>query len=80
LKVLRFINVYFESIWTTRLHVYTNIIININGFNIMVTLISVYIEYIKIVCKIFIKYIVPTLQVYPNHLIIFLKIITNNIY
>jgi hypothetical protein len=41
----------------------------------MVTLISVYFEYIKILCKMFIKYIVPILQVYPNHHIILLKIL-----
>jgi hypothetical protein len=45
----------------------------------MVTLNSVYFEYIKFLCKIFAKYIVPILQIYPNHLIIFLKIITNDI-
>jgi len=59
---------------------YSSIIISINGLNIMVTLINVYFEYIKILCKIFTKYIVPILQVYPNHFIIFLKIITNDIY
>jgi hypothetical protein len=59
---------------------YSSIIININGFNIMGTLINVYFEYIKILWKTFTKYIVPILQVYPNHLIIFLKIITNDIY
>jgi hypothetical protein len=59
--------------------VYSNfIIISINGFNIMVTL-SIYFKYIKILGNIFIKYIVPTLQVYPNHLTILLKIITNDI-
>jgi len=41
----------------------------------MVTLISVYFEYTKILCKMFIKYIVPILQVYPNHHIILLKIL-----
>jgi hypothetical protein len=46
----------------------------------MVTLISLYFEYIKILCKIFTKYIVPILQVYPNHFIMFLTIITNDIY
>jgi len=46
----------------------------------MVTLISVYFEYKKISCKIFVKHIVPILQVYPNHLIIILKMITNDIY
>ncbi len=45
-------------------------IISINGLDIMVTLIIVYFEYIKISCKIFVKYIVPILEVYPNHLII----------
>ncbi len=56
------------------------IIININGLDIMVTLNNAYFEYIKILCKIFAKYIVPILQVYPNHLIILLKIITNDIF
>jgi hypothetical protein len=46
----------------------------------MVTLINVYFEYIKILCKIFTKYIVPILQIYPHHLIILLKIITNENY
>jgi hypothetical protein len=46
----------------------------------MVTLFSEYFEYIKILCKIFTKYIVPILQVYFNHFIILLKIITNEIY
>jgi hypothetical protein len=62
------------------IHVYSSIIISINGFDIMVTLINVYFEYIKNLCKIFTKYIVPILQVYPHHLIILLKIITNDIY
>jgi hypothetical protein len=44
----------------------------------MVTL-RVYFEYSKILCNIFIKYIVPILQVYPNHFIILLQIITNEI-
>jgi len=46
----------------------------------MVTLTDIDFEYIKIICNIFIKYIVPILQVYPNHFIILLKIITNDIY
>jgi hypothetical protein len=41
----------------------------------MVTLITIYFEYIKILCKMFTKYIVPILQVYPNHHIILLKIL-----
>ncbi len=45
LGILRFINVSFECIWTTILHVYSNIIVKINGFDIMVTL-CVYFEYI----------------------------------
>jgi len=80
LGVLGFINLYFECIQTTILDMYSSIIISINGFNIMVTLNSVYFEYIKILCKIFAKYIVPILQVYPKHLIILLEIITNYIY
>jgi hypothetical protein len=46
----------------------------------MVTLISVYFEYIKILCKIFNNYIVPILQIYQDHFLILLKIITNEIY
>ncbi len=75
-----FINVYFECIRTTILDVYSNIIIIINGLDFMVTLNGIYFKYSKIVCKIFAKYIVPILQVYPNHFIILLKIITNEIY
>jgi hypothetical protein len=55
--------------------VYASIIININGLDIMVTLNSVYFEYIKFLCKIFAKYIMPILKVYPNHFIIFLKLL-----
>jgi hypothetical protein len=62
------------------LNVYSSIIISINGLDIIVTINSVYFEYIKILCKIFAKYIMPILKVYPNHLIIFLKIITNDYY
>jgi len=47
----------------------------INGFSIMATLISVYFEYIQISCEIFVKYIMPILRVYPNHLIIHPKIL-----
>jgi len=60
--------------------VYSSNIFGINGLNIMITLINVYFEYIKILCKIFTKYIVPMLQVYPNHIIIFIKITTNDNY
>jgi hypothetical protein len=62
----------------TILHVYSNIIININGLDIMVTL-GAYFEYIKILYNIFIKFIVAILQVYPNYFIIFPIIITNKI-
>ncbi len=44
----------------------------------MVTLV-IYFEYIKVLCKIFIKYIVPKSQDYPSYFIILLKIITNDI-
>jgi hypothetical protein len=37
----------------------------LNDLNIIVTL-CVYFEYIKILCKIFTKYIVAILQVYPS--------------
>jgi hypothetical protein len=46
----------------------------------MVTLNNVYFGYIKVLCRILAKYIVPILEVYPNHLIILLTIITNDIY
>ncbi len=76
MDVLGFINVYFECIQIAILDVYSNIIVRINGFDIMVTLSGIYFEYIKIICKIFAKHIVPILQVYPNHFIILLKFIT----
>ncbi len=59
---------------------YSSIIISINGIDIMVTLNSVYFEYIKILCKIFAKYIMPVLQIYSNHFIILLKMTKNDIY
>jgi hypothetical protein len=71
---------YILNVYKTILHVYSSNTTNINGLNIMVALISVYLEYIKILCKIFIQYIVPILKIYPNHLIIFLKITTNDIF
>jgi len=40
--------------------------------------INVYFEYIKTLCKMFVKYIIHVLKVYPTHLIIYLKIITND--
>jgi len=55
-------------------------IISLNGLDIMITLNNVFFEYIKNLCKIFVNYIVPTLQIYPNHFIILLKIITNYYY
>ncbi len=51
---------------------YSSIINSINGHDILVTFNSAYFEYIKTLCKIFAKYIMPMLKVYPNHLIIFL--------
>jgi len=61
------------------INVYSNIIISINALDIMVT-IGVYFEYIKILCKIFIKYNVAISQFYPSYFIILPKIITNEIY
>jgi len=58
---------------------YSNIIINMNGLNIMVTL-YVYFEYIKILYTIFTKYIAPILQVYQKYFIILLKSITTENY
>jgi hypothetical protein len=63
----------------TILHVYSIIIININAFDIMVT-IDVYFECIKILCKIFIKYNLAILQCYPIYFIMILRIIKNEIY
>jgi hypothetical protein len=56
----------------TILHMYSSIIISINGLNIMVPL-DVYFEYIKILYEIFIEYIVAILQVHPSYLVILLK-------
>jgi hypothetical protein len=56
----------------------SSIIININGFNIMVTL-GVYFEYIKILFKIFTKYIVPYYKFIQTILLLF-QIIKNDIY
>jgi len=75
LGVLGFINVYLEFIWPTILNVYSSIIININGLDIMVTLNSVYFEYIKNLCNIFVKYVMAILKVYPTILLYFLKLL-----
>jgi len=45
------------------------LLLTLNGFSIMDTS-CVYFEYIKILCKIFTKYIVAILQVYPKIIII----------
>jgi hypothetical protein len=58
---------------------YMCIIIKINCLDIIVTL-CIYFEYIKILCKIFAKYFVPILQIYPSNPIILLKIVTNDTY
>ncbi len=60
--VLGYINVYFEFIWIIILDVCSSIIISINGLDIMVTLNNIYFENIKILCKIFAKYIMPILK------------------
>jgi hypothetical protein len=65
----------YKCIWTTILHVYSNIIISINGLDIMVTLIIVYFEYIKNLCKIFTKYIVPYYKFIHTILLYFLKLL-----
>jgi hypothetical protein len=62
LGVLGYINVYFEFIWIIILDVCSSIIISINGLDIMVTLNNIYFENIKILCKIFAKYIMPILK------------------
>jgi len=70
-----FINVYFEYIWTTILHVYSSNIININDLNIMVTLISVYFEYIKNLCKISLNILCPYYKFIQTILLYFLKLL-----
>lgn len=64
LQILRFI-----------LHMYPRFIIGTNELNIILTL-NVYFEYIKLLHKIFVQYILPILQVHPNYFIKLLKIIT----
>jgi hypothetical protein len=44
---------YIFNLYDNILYVYSSIIISINGLDIMVTLNSVYFEYIKLLCKIF---------------------------
>jgi len=55
------------------------VLMYMNGLHIMVAL-GIYFEYIKVLCKIFSKYIATILQVCPIYFITFLKIITNDIY
>jgi hypothetical protein len=55
----------------TILYVYSSIIISINGLDIMVTLNSLYFEYIKLLYKIFVNYIVPILRVYIQTIILY---------
>jgi len=55
------------------------LLLALNGLDVMVTL-SVYFDYIKILCKIFTKYITTILQVYPSYFIILPTIITNDIH
>ncbi len=57
------------------------LILTLNDLHIMVIVGIYIIEYIKILCEMFTKYIVAIIQVYPNYFIILLKIIkTNNYY
>ncbi len=58
----------------------TDLVITLRVYKGVLGFINVYFDYIKILCKIFAKYIMPTLKFYPNHLIIFLKIITTDIF
>jgi hypothetical protein len=53
--------------------VYASIIININGLNIMVTLISVYFEYINILSKYLPKILCPYYKFIHTILLYFLK-------
>ncbi len=54
---------------------YSNIIVSINGFNVIITLNGIYIEYIKIICTIFVKYIVPYYKFIQTILLYFLKLL-----
>jgi hypothetical protein len=58
---------------------YSRFIIGINEPNIILKL-NVYFEYIKLLHKIFVQYILPILQVHPNYFIKNLKITTKAIY
>jgi hypothetical protein len=42
------------------------LLLTLNGLDIFEVTSGVYFEYIKILCKIFIKYIATILQVYPS--------------
>jgi hypothetical protein len=55
------------------------LLLALNGLNIMVAL-GVYFEYIEVSCKIFTKYIVTILSVYPSYLILLLETTMNEIY
>ncbi len=54
-------------------------LLTLNCFNIINTL-GVYFENIKVLCKIFTKYIVAILKIYPSYLVILIEIIPNEIY
>jgi hypothetical protein len=52
--------------------VFKDLLLALNGLDIMFTL-GVYFEYIRVLCKIFTKYIATILQVYQAYIIYFLK-------
>ncbi len=73
--IFEFTNVYELPYYTC----IQGLLLTLNDFKIMDTL-CVYFEYIKVLCKIFIKYIATILQVYTSYVIILTEIITNAIY
>jgi hypothetical protein len=58
---------------------YSSFVISTNGLDIIFTL-NVYFENIKFLHTIFLKYIVPILQLHQSYFIILLKIITKETY
>jgi len=58
---------------------FQGLLLTLNGFDIIDTL-GVYSENIKVLCKIFTKYITAILEIYPNYLVIFIEFIPNENY
>jgi hypothetical protein len=73
LSILGLINVYFELIWMTILHVYSSIVININGLDIMVTL-CIYFEHNKFYVNYFLNILCPYYKFIQAILLYFFKL------